>query len=226
MGCGKSLLRSLRPTLENLSLSPHWDQPRQWEPQLPAVCSAVGRLLPSYRICLFACLFSVSLSFSLSVSLSPSLSLFFSLCLRLHVTTVSCSQMVSDSLSVLCLCLSLRPSSWLLTKATGPTLHAWINLSISLSPWGEGQEEQAQGRHPSSMKEGNFKPERPGQAKAKNFSLTRRAGYLVRVGEGRWQPAWSSRACKSSPITVPQRHEVPFSVPALSASMPQGEADQ
>lgn len=158
----------------------------------------------------------------LSLSLSPSLSLFFSLCLHLHVTTVSCSQMVSDSMSVLFLCLSLPPSSWLLPKATGPTLHAWINLSISLSPWGEGQEEQAQGRHPSSMKEGDFKPERPGQAKAKNFSLTRRAGYLVRVGEGRWQPAWSSRACKSSPIAAPQRREVPFSVPALSASTPQG----
>lgn len=119
---------------------------------------------------------------SLSLSLSPSLSLFLSLCLRLHVTTgltLSCSQMVSDSVSVLCLWLSLPPSSWLLTKASAPTLYAWINLPISLSPWGEGQEEQAKGRHPSSMKEGDFKPERPAQAKAKNFSLTRRTGYLV-----------------------------------------------
>lgn len=51
-------------------------------------------------------------------------------------------------------CLSLPPLSWLHPKACAPTLNAWINLPISLNPWGEEQEEPAKGRQqPQSLKE-------------------------------------------------------------------------
>lgn len=161
---------------------PNHRSPSSWPSLLSCGPSSLSSLvhfsvLHSYRICLYSC---VSLSFCLSFHLPVSVSLTLSLSsCHCQPYSVSCSQTVSDSMSVLCLWLSLPPSSWLLTKASAPTLHAWINLPISLSPWGEEQEEQAKGRRPSSMKEGDFKPERPGQAEAKNFSLTRRAGYLV-----------------------------------------------
>lgn len=57
-------------------------------------------------------------------------------------------------MSVLGLCLSLPPSSWLLPKASAPTLHAWISLPISLNPWGEEQEEQSKGRRQPEFHEG------------------------------------------------------------------------
>lgn len=129
-------------------------------------------------------------------------------------------------MSVLCLWLSLPPSSWLLTKASAPTLHACINLPISSSPWGEGQEEQAKGRCPSSMKEGDFKPERPGQAEAKNFSLTRRAGYLVWVGGGQVATSLELQSPQEQLPAAPLQCEVPFGVLAPSASRPGGEAGQ
>lgn len=183
------------------------------------VCSALGPLSLHSHFCLaFLQDMPVGLPLACSVSLSFSLSL----CSCLHVTagltlsSLALRQSLTPCLSSVS--SSLPPSCWRLTKASAPTLHAWINLPISLSPWGEGQEEQAKGRYPSSMKEGDFKPERPGQAEAKNFSLTRRAGYLVWGGEGRRQAAWSSRACKSSSTEAPQGSEAPFSV--LSASWP------
>lgn len=100
-------------------------------------------------------LYSVSLL--LSLSLSPSLCSSHSVSLssghRLSYS-VSCSQTVSDSTSILGLWLSLPPASWLLPKGSAPTLHAWISLPISLSPWGEEQEEQAKGRQQPRFHEG------------------------------------------------------------------------
>lgn len=121
----------------------------------------------------------------------------FSCILRRHICP-SCPLLLQPllpyllmSLASLTLSLSLRhsvcpqslplpPLSWLLPKACAPTLHAWINLPISLNPWGEEQEEPAKGRQQPQFPEGScFKPARPGRAEAKNFSLTLRAGYLV-----------------------------------------------
>lgn len=86
--------------------------------------------------------------------------------------TLSLSQTFCLSLSA----LPLPPLAWLLPKACAPTLNAWINLPISLNPWGEEQEEPAKGRQQPRFPEGSrFKPARPGRAEAKNFSLTLRA---------------------------------------------------
>lgn len=136
VGCGKSLLQSRRPTLEKPSLSlqkaegqgcaqtPQEPRFRAQSAQLSLPFSfllsfAFLFLLHSCRIRLFSwpllCLSLLYLSVSqcLSVSLPTSLTLW-----QCPSRSVSCSQTVSDSMSVLGLWLALPPSSWLLPKAS------------------------------------------------------------------------------------------------------------
>lgn len=127
------------------------------------------------------------------------------LALSLYVTCLSYSVSLPDILSVPS--LPLPPLSWLLPKACAPTLNAWINLPISLNPWGEEQEEPAKGRQQPWFPEGSrFKPARPGRAEAKNFSLTLRAlifslswGGQVATSLELLLSLQESRSCPSSP---------------------------
>lgn len=103
----------------------HWS-PSSWLSVLSCGASSLSShvyfsVLHSYRICLSSCIFSVSLGSYLSVHLPVSVSLPLSLSsCHCRPYSVSCSQTVSDSMSVLHLWLSLLPSSWLLTKGQCP----------------------------------------------------------------------------------------------------------
>ena len=94
---------------------------------------------------------------------------------------VSCSQTVSDSMSALSLCFALPPPPWLPPKA--PVSLPSLLGPVCPSAWAPGVRDKKSRPGadcgPCSMKESDLKPGRPGQAEAKNFSLTRRAGYLV-----------------------------------------------
>lgn len=94
---------------------------------------------------------------------------------------VSCSQTISDSMSALSLCFTLPPPSWLPPKAPVP-LPSLLG-PVCPSAWAPGMRDRKSRPRadcgPCSMKESDLKPGRPGQAEAKNFSLTRRAIYLV-----------------------------------------------
>lgn len=188
MSCWTSLLQRLRPTLENSALSPLKAEgqgcartPR--EPRLRAQSARLSPLIFSFLrislplVSLFGNVCSPGLS-SVSLCLFPSLHLF-----AFMAMPVSLCLLLSDSLRLrVCPGSLARTPSLFLAASQGqcPTLHAWISLPISLSSWGEEQEEQAEGRQqPRFHEEGEFKPERPGQTKARNFSLPRRAGYLV-----------------------------------------------
>ena len=190
----------LRPTLESSVLSLQRSDGRgcaqTWEPQLRAPSSVSPSrtfLLPwhPHGMSLFPHLSSVPLPASASLSLCtlppPTRPSF---CFSHPIPSssfhglpfpVSCSQTVSDSMSALSLCFALPPPPWLPPKAPVP-LPSLLG-PVCPSAWAPGvrDEKSRPGADcgPCSMKESDLKPGRPGQAEAKNFSLTRRAGYLV-----------------------------------------------
>lgn len=67
------------------------------------------------------------------------------LALSLYVTCLSYSVPLSQTFCLSCLCLSLLCPGCFPRLVPLP-LNAWINLPISLNPWGEEQEEPAKGR--------------------------------------------------------------------------------
>lgn len=184
-----------------------------WGPQLrvqlPSYsCFFSSSLLAGQLFCLHSCSLSVpSLPLHLcctpvSVSrLSHSLSschfLTLSLALRHSLTACLCS-------------LALTPSLFLATaqgRCPCPVPGAacqWAGAPVvrnRKSRPGRGQ------TAPQFHEGGDVKPERPRQAKAKNFSLTRRPGYLVCVGRaGGSQPG--ALSLQEAPTHSPPRPEV------------------
>ena len=198
-GCGReadgaSLRQPLRPTLGSSVLSLQRCDGRgcaqTWEPQLRAPSS----VCPSRTVLLLWHPHGMSLFPISSVPLPASGSLY--LCappppsapvslipVFVHGLPhpVFCSQTVSDSMSALSLCLALPPRSWLPPMAPVPLPSLLRPVCQSARAPGVRDRKSRPGADcgPCSMKESDLKPGRPGQAEAKNFSLTRRAGYLV-----------------------------------------------